>query len=464
VTEENRSGWIHTNASFRVVTLSNDIINLNFTNQQAQPSTNFGVSDAQGNQNTFVLVPVNITNAQNGPIAGILFGISFNSSIINLTSARVTRGGLTSAWFAPSFNPNTGLIQISYTGSGTEIPNGASGSVVVLNFSVIGSLGTTSNINISGIQLSDPDGNLGTAPAKNGIFTVTSTPTPTNFGLNDSQGNQNTFVLVPVNITNAQTGPIAGILFDISFNSSVINLTSARVTRGGLTSAWDAPSFNPVNGRISIVGVGGSEIPNGANGSVVILNFSVIGSPGAKSNINISRIQLSDTNGNLGTAPAKNGTFTVTLPPVPTNGTIVGNIAYSNNGTWIPGVTVNLTNAGGVIASTTTNASGGYNFTNVIPGSYNVNTSKPMFFGNSTGGVVVTAGSANTVNRILWMKGDLNNNGMSADAGDLVLMKRASVGEILADFRYELNNNGILADAGDLVLIKRASVGEIILS
>ncbi len=63
----------------------------------------------------------------------------------------------------------------------------------------------------------------------------------------------------------------------------------------------------------------------------------------------------------------------------------------------------------------------------------------------------------------LWtaQKGDLNGNGQPADAGDLVLMKRASIGEIPADSRYDLNNNGQLADAGDLVLMKRASIGEI---
>lgn len=59
------------------------------------------------------------------------------------------------------------------------------------------------------------------------------------------------------------------------------------------------------------------------------------------------------------------------------------------------------------------------------------------------------------------LKGDLNGNGISADAGDLVLMKRASIGEITADSRYDLNCNGQPGDAGDLVLMKRASIGEI---
>ncbi len=76
---------------------------------------------------------------------------------------------------------------------------------------------------------------------------------------------------------------------------------------------------------------------------------------------------------------------------------------------------------------------------------------------------VMTAngGQATATVVALWLKGDLNNNGVPADAGDLVLMKRASIGEIPADSRYDLNNNGVPADAGDLVLMKRASIGEI---
>ncbi len=69
------------------------------------------------------------------------------------------------------------------------------------------------------------------------------------------------------------------------------------------------------------------------------------------------------------------------------------------------------------------------------------------------------------------MKGDLNSNGIPADAGDLVLMKQAAIGEIIPGsstvtpaFTYDLNNNGMIADAGDLVLMKQAAIGEIILS
>jgi hypothetical protein len=59
------------------------------------------------------------------------------------------------------------------------------------------------------------------------------------------------------------------------------------------------------------------------------------------------------------------------------------------------------------------------------------------------------------------VRGDLNGNGVSADAGDLDMMKKASIDEIPSDFRFDLNNNGNFADAGDLLLMKLASKGEI---
>ena len=63
-----------------------------------------------------------------------------------------------------------------------------------------------------------------------------------------------------------------------------------------------------------------------------------------------------------------------------------------------------------------------------------------------------------------FLRGDLNHNGIPADAGDLVLMKRAAIGDFPVGYNipeYDLNFNGIGADAGDLVLMKRAAIGEI---
>ena len=48
----------------------------------------FGVEDASGYKNTNVTVPVNITNPQNGPIATIIFKISYNKSVISAVDAQ----------------------------------------------------------------------------------------------------------------------------------------------------------------------------------------------------------------------------------------------------------------------------------------------------------------------------------------------------------------------------------------
>ncbi len=194
------------------------------------------------------------------------------------------------------------------------------------------------------------------------VSTASAQPVATDFGVNDTSGDPDTFVLIPVNITNVQNESIAGIVFDISFDSSVINLTEAHVQRGDLTSVWDSPGYNPANGRISIVfGGSGTEIPINGSGSVVVLNFSVVGAPGAKSAMNISGIQLSGLEGALGTATANNGTFIITgqividknlttIAVSPPTATLTAGAtqtftatAMDPNNTPIPGININFT-------------------------------------------------------------------------------------------------------------------------
>ena len=150
-----------------------------------------------------------------------------------------------------------------------------------------------------------------------------------------------------------------------------------------------------------------------------------------------------------------------TVLPAPS--IIVGQITYSNNNTGILGVSVNLTDATTikVMSTTHTNETGYYNFTNVASGDYNINASKLRYWDNSTK-VELTANV--TANLMLWLVGDLNNDGKAAQAGDLTLMNRVVLWKIAGDWRYDLNRNGIIGDAGDLVLMNRAVLGEIILT
>lgn len=207
---------------------------------------------------------------------------------------------------------------------------------------------------------------------------ISAQPMAIDFGVNDTSGYPNTFVKVPVIITNVQNESIASIIFDISFNPSVINLTRDGVQKGDLTSAWDSPRFNPDNGRISILySNNGTEISKGRSGTVVILNFSVVGVPGAKSVMNISRIQLSDLSGALGTASARNGTFSIGGQ----QGAISGMKFNDSNGNGTkdpkdPGIanwTIVLKNStGSILRTITTDLNGNYSFNGLAAGNYTV--------------------------------------------------------------------------------------------
>jgi len=248
-------------------------------------------------------------------------------------------------------------------------------------------------------------------------------PVATDFGVNYISGDPNTFVLVPVNITNVQNESIAGIVFDISFDPSVINLTKNHVQKGDLTSAWDSPGLNPANGRISIVfGGSGTEIPVNGSGSVVVLNFSVVGAPGAKSAMNISGIQLSGLEGALGTAQANNGTFIITGSAVVTSITISPSTTTltsgatqtftaspkDQDGAAIP-ATITWTSSNTTVG--TVDASG--NFTALAPGTSMVNATNGSVIGTA---IVTVAISIDIIPPVTMISGVTENGSFNNSA------------------------------------------------
>ena len=62
-----------------------------------------------------------------------------------------------------------------------------------------------------------------------------------------------------------------------------------------------------------------------------------------------------------------------------------------------------------------------------------------------------------------YPKGDLDHNGVAADAVDVAMMIKASVGDIDPNSEYDLDGNGYNADAVDVAMMIKASVGDITL-
>lgn len=388
----------------------------------AQPGANsYGVNDALGNPGTVVSVPVLIENAQNGPIISVIFSITYNTSVITVSS--VQRGALTSFWDSPTANTvgGTTMVNIVYNGTtAIAIQNGSSGSVAQINFNVVGAGGSSSGMNVSNIQFSDPDYQVGTAPAKDGVFRVDAG--------------------APV-VSNPSANP-ASILAD-----------GVQEARLNVTVVDDSPGDSVVSVNLTQLGGPAARPLEKIDGT--LYSTTTNATPGTTPGLYYLPITATDVLGNANTTAQV--ALTIAPPPV---GTATGKLTYACNGTVIEGVSVNLTQNGGVVVATTTNGSGVYAFTDRSPGEYTVNASKLRFWPNFTQ-VTITAGATATADLVLWLKGDLNNNCIQADAGDLAKMKDAAVGKISSDAFYDLNENGLYVDAGDVAKMKDASVGKI---
>jgi len=271
----------------------------------------------------------------------------------------------------------------------------------------------------------------------------------------------------------------------VNFELNPVNDTTAPTTTSTITPPPDETGWN--NATPVVV-----TFFRSASNSLKYTNYSKVSATGPWTTVNVTTAFGSDAenvtditeskfnvtvtdegvtttiwyysvNDNSVTETVRSVTVKIDTTPPAANGTVSGTITSTNDGTGVSGVTVNLTlnSTGTVIASTTTDGNGDYTFTNVSPGEYTLTASKIRFWSNSMCVTVNAAGEFVTVNCALWLKGDLNNNGISADAGDCAMMKDASVGMITADWRYDLNTNGIFADAGDQAMMKDASVGKI---
>jgi hypothetical protein len=159
--------------------------------------------------------------------------------------------------------------------------------------------------------------------------------------------------------------------------------------------------------------------------------------------------------------PYETGTvfgFPVLVVASSTSGSVSGTITYASNGAGIEGATVKLTQGGTEIDSTTTDASGDYDFTDVAAGDYYVNASKSGFWENAAA-VTVTGGATATADMMLMLKGDFNNNG-AVDIGDVAKVANMVVGNVQKDLQADFNGNGDV-DIGDAAKIANYFVGNI---
>jgi len=169
------------------------------------------------------------------------------------------------------------------------------------------------------------------------LITIFSTPVfaaiikmADSFGVDDANGNPNTYVLVPVTITNVINGPIQTIKFDVVYDTNIMTLK--KITPGDLTLGWANINLglNKKSVTLNTSSDLSKAISDGSSGVIVLLNFSIKNKPGNLSWINITKIDFANVALQGGNASARNGTFTVNLGP--TIDTPKGNVHLSPDG------------------------------------------------------------------------------------------------------------------------------------
>jgi len=113
-----------------------------------------------------VLIPVNIDDATG--VAGFQFTVTFDNTILNATGA--SAGSLTNGWF---LQVNTGVAgQISVIGASASPITSGSGSLCILQFNVVGTPASTTNLNFSVHKLLDFNAQQITHTATNGTLHI----------------------------------------------------------------------------------------------------------------------------------------------------------------------------------------------------------------------------------------------------------------------------------------------------
>jgi len=183
-------------------------------------------------------------------------------------------------------------------------------------------------------------------------------PTADSLSVSSASGDPgDTDVLVLINITNVVDGPIQVIMFNVTYDSGVIELANAgrgfdlpKDSYGDAT--WTATLGTNKKSVTLAANKKDCALPNGTTGNIAKLYFNVNATaiPGQASTIGLSDMDLVNTEYVHGTIPVNDGTFAVngtvvdpvlcTYPDPPSND--FGNVPAGETRTW----TFDVSNSG----------------------------------------------------------------------------------------------------------------------
>jgi len=285
------------------------------------PEVLVSIPDTSAEQRSTIKIPISIGDITGLNVTAINMRLSFNGAVLDAVGAQ-SDGTMSFSWTELNFVDDENEIQLSL--SGTE-PLSGSGTLIFVEFNVVGNANETTPIEISHIQFNN--GNPA-GVVNNGTFTVL--PAQIAVVLPDTSGLSGTTISIPVRVEDLTGLNVLSINMMISYDPQVLDAFSIT-TEGTLLDNRQPPTFNDFSNRAHIKI--SEENPIEGSGILCYINFDVIGADQAASALHFMYCIFND---GIPIAEKYDGSFTVSGVLVKVAISIPDTSAYKNQSIQIP--------------------------------------------------------------------------------------------------------------------------------
>lgn len=280
-------------------------LTVRYSSHGYRPAVEIAISmpDTSAPAKSRIQIPVTLGDLKGQEITSVQFSVQCNNDALSLLGI-VTQNTLTENWNAPQYTIDGDTISVSLSG---VTPLAQSGTLIYLNFSIIGNESDESGLNFTNVEFND---GYPLVIPEDGHFVATASQV-VSVALSDTTANKNTTVLYPVFVENLTGLGITSCSMELLYDATVVNPVS-YTKDNMLTQGWSNFTFQVKSGRIKL-SMSGAE-PLGGESKLVGINFEVIGNTNVMSDIVFDSFQF---NYGYPLTVTNDGSITVTEPPEP---------------------------------------------------------------------------------------------------------------------------------------------------
>jgi len=342
-----------------------------------------------------VLMPVDMAGAAFDSVASVTFKIAFDESAISFHN--IVEDAMTGV----TANASNGMLEIEWDGAGATM-NFTGHHLFDIEFVYIWD--TADVVFVAGCEVSDVDLTPLAVDYTDGV--VTPVVESSSLTISDVTGTPDTNVDVPIVAAGFVTD-VGAITINISYDDA--KLTYTGYTKQQLLTGWVVTSSNPGLVEMEWSSLTGETL---ADGDLVTLQFNYDTLGGQADVKFVCGTIVKDVN--LVTIPNGFVDGSVTDGSGGSSYTVSGMLKYANaSGSPLANSIVYLMSGATVLDQDTTDASGNYEFTDVVAGSYTIDASTTIAWGgvNIVDALIIKVNSATFVpGTMTFLAADVNES------------------------------------------------------